>query len=45
MARNIILHIQWRALLSLHVVTVAILGAAGWLHGALLFFASSPKRL
>ena len=34
-----------RALLSLHVVTVAILGAAGWLHGALQFFASSPKRL
>ena len=34
-----------RALLSLHVVTVAILGAAGWLQGALQFFASSPKRL
>ena len=34
-----------RACLSLHVVTAAILGAAGCLQGALQFFASSPKRL
>ena len=31
--------------LARHVVTVAILGAAGWLHGALQLFALSPKRL
>ena len=33
------------ARLARHVVTVAILGAAGWLHGALQLFALSPKRL
>ena len=33
------------ARLARHVVTVAILGAAGWLHDALQLFALSPKRL
>ena len=34
-----------RARAARHVVTVAILGAAGWLQGALQLFALSPKHL
>ena len=33
------------ARLARHVVTVAILGAAGWLQGGLQLFALSPKAL